>query len=154
MTKGMAARAWIGIGGTLGHPVARVAPGVDDRVLSPVGGGRQAPSFFSPGTSLQIWKKKLHIGPVALWEGDRGIFLKYLKTDIYFWNFFFKYKKEKTAGLPGLLPRAPIEVKAHTYSPTQYTGTLENIHLVSTRHRLYVLLGDDFDDLVDCSFSK
>ena len=57
-------------------------------------------------------------------------------------------------GLPGLCPWAPIEVKAHTYSPTQYIGTLENIHLVSTRHRLYVLLGDDFDDLVDCSFSK
>ena len=62
------------------------------------GGGRQAPPFFPPGISLQIWRKKLHFGPVALWEGDRGIFLKFSKTDIYFWNFnFFKYKKEKTA---------------------------------------------------------
>ena len=31
-----------------------VAPPTVDRPLSPVGGGRQDPSFFSPGTSLQI----------------------------------------------------------------------------------------------------
>ena len=38
----------------------------------------------------------LHLGPVAQAGGDRGIFLKFFETDIYFWNFnFFKYKKEK-----------------------------------------------------------
>ena len=48
-------------------------------------GGRQAPPFFfSRDFVANLKKKKLHFGPVALWEGDRGIFLKYFKTDIYF----------------------------------------------------------------------
>ena len=72
-------------------------------------GGRQAPVarwggdrlppffFFSRDFVANLEKKNLHFGPVALWEGDRGIFLKFSKMDIYFWNFnFFKYKKEKT----------------------------------------------------------
>src|SRR6185503_17268849 len=49
-----------------------VAPGVGDRGLSPVGGAT-GPPFFSTGTSLQIWRKKIHFGPVTLWEGDWGI---------------------------------------------------------------------------------
>ena len=75
-----------------------VAPGVGDRGLSPVGGATGPPLFFSPGTSLQIWRKKLHLSPVA----------PHRATGVYFWNFpkptyifeiliFFKYKKEKTA---------------------------------------------------------
>ena len=47
------------------------------------GPGDRACFFFSRDFVANL-KKKLHIGPVALWEGDRGIFLKYLKTDIYF----------------------------------------------------------------------
>ena len=51
---------------------APVAPGVGDR------------PFFARDLVANLFKKKLHLGPVALWEGDRGIFLKYFKTDIYF----------------------------------------------------------------------
>ena len=40
-------------------------------------GGRQAPLFFFSRDFVANLKKKLHIGPVALWEGDRGIFLKF-----------------------------------------------------------------------------
>ena len=40
--------------------------------------------FFLQGLRCEFEEKKLHFGPVALWEGDRGIFLKYFKTDIYF----------------------------------------------------------------------
>ena len=47
-------------------------------------GGRQGPFFFLQGLRCKFKEKKLHFRPVALWEGDRGIFLKYLKTDIYF----------------------------------------------------------------------
>ena len=43
-----------------------------------------APPFFLQGLRCKFEEKKLHFGPVALWEGDRGIFLKYFKTDIYF----------------------------------------------------------------------
>ena len=61
------------------------APGVGDRGLSPVGVATGPPLFFSlQGLRCKFEEKKLHFGPVALWEGDRGIFLKYLKTDIYF----------------------------------------------------------------------
>ena len=84
----MAARAYIG-----GRDP--VAPGVGDRPLSPVGGGRQAP-FFS-GTSLRIWRKKITLLACRPMGGDRGVFLKYCKTDIYFWNFYFflNIKKKK-----------------------------------------------------------
>ena len=93
MTKGMAARAGFfseflgsnhkGNGGIrrrrgLCRPLngrqAPVAPGVGDR----------APLFFLQGLRCKFGEKKLHFGPVALWEGDRGIFLKFSKTDIYF----------------------------------------------------------------------
>ena len=47
------------------------------------GPGDRACFFFSRDFVANL-KKKLHIGPVALWEGDRGIFLKFSKTDIYF----------------------------------------------------------------------
>ena len=44
-----------------------------DRGLSPVGGGRQAPlHFFCQGSRCKFEGKKLHLGPVALWGGDRG----------------------------------------------------------------------------------
>ena len=70
--------------------------GGDRPPLSPP--GATGPLFFLQGLRCKFGEKKLHFGPVALWEGDRGIFLKFSKTDIYFWNFnFFKYKKEKTA---------------------------------------------------------
>ena len=60
-------------------------PPSGDRVLSPVGGATGPPLFFfSRDFVANLKKKKLHFGPVALWEGDRGIFLKYFKTDIYF----------------------------------------------------------------------
>ena len=66
---------------------ALVAPGVGDRPpdrpLSPVGGAT-APPFFLQGLRCKFGEKKLHFGPVALWEGDRDIFLKFSKTDIYF----------------------------------------------------------------------
>ena len=42
------------------------------------------PFFLSRDFVANLKKKKLHFGPVALWEGDRGIFLKYFKMDIYF----------------------------------------------------------------------
>ena len=60
-----------------------VAPPTGDRVLSPLGWATGLVFFFSRDFVANL-KKKLHIGPVALWEGDRGIYLKYLKTDIYF----------------------------------------------------------------------
>ena len=73
-------------------------------------GGRQAPFFFLQELRCKFEEKKLHFGPVALWEGDRGIFLKYFKTDIYFWNFNFflniKKKKPLVADRGGWLPWA------------------------------------------------
>ena len=76
---------------------APVAPSTGDRPLSPVGGGDRPPLFFLQGLRCKFGEKKLHFGPVALWEGDRGIFLKFSKTDIYFWNFnfFLNIKKKK-----------------------------------------------------------
>ena len=85
MTKGMAAYGDLGEG-TLSPPNGRqapVAPGVGDRTLSPIGGAT-GPPFFLQGLRCKFEEKKLHFGPVALWEGDRGIFLKFSKTDIYF----------------------------------------------------------------------
>ena len=94
MTKGMTARAGFyseflgsehkGNGGIRrGRGPCRPLNGRQAPVAR--GGGGDRPPFFSPGTSLQIWReKKLYFGPVALWEGDRGIFLKFSKTDIYF----------------------------------------------------------------------
>ena len=59
-----------------------VAPGVGDRPLSPVGGDRTF--FFAKDLVANLKKKKVHLGPVVLWRGDRGVFLKFFKTDIYF----------------------------------------------------------------------
>ena len=76
MTKGMAAKAYIGGRDPVGPPTG-------DRPLSPVG-GRQAPLlFFAQGPRCEF-EKKLHLGRVALWGGDRGVFLKFFKMDIYF----------------------------------------------------------------------
>ena len=74
-------------GGACRPPNGRQAPvarGVGDRPLSPVGGATGPPFFFSRDFVANLKKKKLHFGPVALWEGDRCIFLKYFKTEIYF----------------------------------------------------------------------
>ena len=60
-----------------------VAPPTGDRPLSPPPTGDRS-FFFLQGLRCEFEEKKLHFGPVALWEGDRGIFLKYFKTDIYF----------------------------------------------------------------------
>ena len=66
-----------GLGPEAGRPwagrQAPVAPPTGDRAF-----------FFLQGLRCKFEEKKLHFGPVALWEGDRGIFLKYFKTDIYF----------------------------------------------------------------------
>ena len=43
-----------------------------------------ATGLFFQGPHCKFEKKKLHLRPVALWGGDRGVFLKYFKTDIYF----------------------------------------------------------------------
>ena len=64
----------------LGPLVAR--EGGDRPPCRPLG-GRQAPLFFQ-GPRCKFKEKKLHLGLVALWEGDRGVFLKYFKMDIYF----------------------------------------------------------------------
>ena len=71
----MAARAYIGGG----NPVA---PPTGDRGLSPLGWATGP--YFCQGPRCEFEEKKIHLGPVALWEGDNGIFLKYFKTDIYF----------------------------------------------------------------------
>jgi len=52
--------------------------------VAPSTGDRPPLFFFSRDFVANLEKKKLHFGPVALWEGDRGIFLKFSKTDIYF----------------------------------------------------------------------
>ena len=62
---------------------APVALGVGDSPLSPPQRAT-GPFFFSRDFVANLKEKKLHFGPVALWEGDRGIFLKFFKTDIYF----------------------------------------------------------------------
>ena len=84
----MTARVYIGGGDPVAHPPT------GDRPLSPLGwakwatgpcrplGGRQAP-FFARDLVANL-KKKIHLGPVALWEATGWIFLKYFKTDIYF----------------------------------------------------------------------
>ena len=61
---------------------AAVARGLGDRPLSPPPTGDRF--FFISRDLIANLKKKFHIRPVALWGGDRGVFLKYLKTDIYF----------------------------------------------------------------------
>ena len=48
-------------------------PPTGDRTLSPVGGAT-GPPFFFQGPRCKFKEKKLHLGPVALWEGDRGYF--------------------------------------------------------------------------------
>ena len=93
MTKGMAARAGFFLNfyaqiikgmAAYGGGRAPVAPSTGDRPLSPVGGATGPPFFFLQGLRCKFGEKKLHFEPVALWEGDRGIFLKFSKTDIYF----------------------------------------------------------------------
>ena len=75
-------------GGTTGPPVARggatgppAARGLGLAAGRPLGGDR---AFFFQGPHCEFEQKKLHLRLVALWEGDRGLFLKYFKTDIYF----------------------------------------------------------------------
>ena len=89
MTKGVAPYGGQGLyrgKGTLSPPQRATGP------YRPWG-GRQAPvarwvgdkpPFFSQGPRCEFEEKKLHLGPVALWGGNRGVFLKYFKMDIYF----------------------------------------------------------------------
>ena len=70
-------------GPSLQAPGGAVARGLGDRPLSPPQRAT-GPFFFSRDFVANLKKKKLHFGHVALWEDDRGIFLKYFKTDIYF----------------------------------------------------------------------
>ena len=60
---------------------AAVARGLGDRPLSPVGGGRQG--FFFRDLIANL-KKKFTLKACRPMGGDREIFLKYFKTDIYF----------------------------------------------------------------------
>ena len=60
-----------------------VAPRVGDRPLSPVGGGDRPPAFFLP-RDLLANLKKITLRACRPMGGDRGVFLKFLKTDIYF----------------------------------------------------------------------
>ena len=53
-----------------------------DRPLSPVGGGDR-PLFFVRDLVANL-KKKITLRACRPMGGDRGIFLKYFKTDIYF----------------------------------------------------------------------
>ena len=88
MTKGMV--AYGGQGLYWGRGPCR--PPTGDRPLSPQGWATgpcrlleegDKPPFFQ-GPRCEFEEKKLQLGSVALWGGDRGIFLKYFKTDIYF----------------------------------------------------------------------
>ena len=87
-------------GGATGPPAARG--------LGPAAGrpwaGRQAlvarwggdGAFFFPGTSLRIWKKKLHLKPVALWGATGGYFWNISKRTYIFEIFILKkYKKNR-----------------------------------------------------------
>ena len=66
--KGMAASAYIG-------REDPVAPGVGDRPLSPMGGGRQAPlHFFGQRPRCKFEEKKLHLGHVAPHRATGGSF--------------------------------------------------------------------------------
>ena len=87
------------VGGALGRPSrGRQAP------LSPFGGATSPPFCFGRGLRCKFEEKKLQLGPVAP-IGRPEVFLKFFKTDIYFWNFnFFKYKKEKSPVELVLLP--------------------------------------------------
>ena len=84
----MAARAYKREGTLSPPPNGRqdpVAPVVGDRPLSPVGGGaRQAPLFFLQGLRCKFEGKKITFEPCRPSYGDRDIFLKFFKTDIYF----------------------------------------------------------------------
>jgi len=70
----MAARAYIGGRGPCRPPTG-------DRPLSPVGG--DMPLFFARDLVANL-KKKITLRACRPMGGDRGIFLKYFKTDIYF----------------------------------------------------------------------
>ena len=59
-----------------------VAPPMGDRPLSPVGGAT-GPLFFLQGLRCKFEKKNYTLG-LSPYGGDQDIFLKYLKTDIYF----------------------------------------------------------------------
>ena len=75
-------------GGATGPPAARG--------LGPAAGrpwaGRQAPvarwgatgPFFSQGPHCEFEEKKITLKACRPMGGDRGVFLKYFKTDIYF----------------------------------------------------------------------
>ena len=64
------------------HELLKIGPWKKKRTCRPPNG--RLGLFFLQGLRCKFEEKKLHFGPIALWEGDRGIFLKYFKKDIYF----------------------------------------------------------------------
>ena len=76
----MAARAYIG----------REGP------CRPLGGATGPLAFFLPGTSLQIWRKKITLRACRPHRAT-GVVLKYFKTDIYFKILIFLNIKKKKA---------------------------------------------------------
>ena len=87
----MAARAYMEGRDPVAPPHGRQAP------VARCGGATSPLHFFFAQGPPCEFEKKITLRPVALW-GRPGVFLKFLKMDIYFWNFdFFKYKKEKSA---------------------------------------------------------
>ena len=57
-------------------------PPTGDRPLSPVGGATGP--FFFQGPHCEFEQKKFTLKACRPMGGDRGVFLKYFKTDIYF----------------------------------------------------------------------
>ena len=72
----MAARVYIG-----GRGPCRPPP-TGDRPLSPLGWATGP--FFCQGPRCEFEEKKITLRACRPMGGDRGIFLKYFKTDIYF----------------------------------------------------------------------
>jgi len=85
--------------------------------------GGDRPPFF-PGTSLQIWRKKLHLGPVALWGATGGYFWNISKrTYIFEILILFKYKKEESASFAHPCHRSLM------HSANNCTWANQSIHL-------------------------
>ena len=104
MTKGMAARAYIGQRGPCRPP--------PNGRQAPVGrGGRQA-SFFCQGPRCEFEEKKLHLGPVALWGRPEDIFEIFQNRHIFLKFLFFKnIKKKKAQNKSCSTQPSPVQIK-------------------------------------------